>query len=154
MKTIITTIAISITSLFGFAQDTAELVEIENTATEISTEITGTTITVNVPVPKDEGSVFFSLQTEDNFLKGGISNLEAEIIDGKATVTFENVTPGEYGITLFWDKNGNKKMDFEPSGMPKEMYGVSNNGMSFGPPQWSDAKFMVDAEPQVLEIRM
>lgn len=154
MKTIITTIALSISSLIGFSQDTAELIINEDATTEVTTEITGTTITVNVPVPKDEGTVFFSLQTEDNFLKGGIANIEAEIVDGKATATFENVKPGEYGVTLYWDKNGNKKMDFEPTGMPKEMYGVSNNGMSFGPPQWNEAKFIVDAEPQVLEIRM
>jgi uncharacterized protein (DUF2141 family) len=45
-------------------------------------------------------------------------------------------------------------MDFEPNGMPKEMYGVSNNVMNFGPPQWNDAQFEVASEPIALEIRM
>ncbi|EDM44703.1 hypothetical protein SCB49_14065 [unidentified eubacterium SCB49] len=144
MNTIIATIALSIISLFTFAQE----------STQESLTETGSSITVNVPVASEEGSVFFALQTKDNFLKGGIANLESKISEGKATVTFKNVTPGEYAITVFWDKNGNKKMDFEVNGMPKEMYGASNNVMNFGPPQWSDAVFTVTNEPQVLDIRL
>jgi len=140
MKTFIATIALSITSLISFAQEI--------------TENSVTTITVNVPIPSEDGSVLFSLQTKDNWLTGGVENLEGQIADGKATVTFENVVPGNYAITLFWDKNGNKKMDFEPSGRPKEIYGVSNNVMNMGPPQWSDAVFTVAGEPWVLDIRM
>jgi uncharacterized protein (DUF2141 family) len=45
-------------------------------------------------------------------------------------------------------------MDFHLNGMPKEMYGTSNNVMNFGPPQWSDAKFEVANTPISLEIRM
>ncbi|MFT5077980.1 MAG: hypothetical protein ACI825_000734 [Planctomycetota bacterium] len=144
MKTIIATIALGITSLISFAQE----------ITETITETSVTTITVNVPIPSEDGSVLFSLQTKDNWLTGGVENLEGQIADGKATVTFENVVSGDYAITLFWDKNGNKKMDFEPSGRPKEMYGVSNNVINMGPPQWSDAVFTVAGEPRVLDIRM
>lgn len=154
MKTIITTIALSITSLIGFAQDTAEVIEVESSKQEIVKETNGTTITVNVPVQSNKGTVMFSLQTKDNFLRGGIDNLESEIIDGQATVTFKNVLPGEYAVSLFWDKNGNKKMDFQPNGMPKEMYGMSNNVMTMGPPMWKDAVFTVNDTPQVLAIRM
>ncbi len=154
MKTIIATIALSITSLIGFSQDTAEVITTETETVEVITKTTGTTITVNAPVGSEEGSVFFSLQTKDNFLKGGIDTAESNIVDGKATVVFENVAPGDYAVTIYWDKNGNKKMDFEVNGMPKEMYGTSNNIMSFGPPQWSDAVFTVTNEPQVLDIRM
>lgn len=152
MKTIITTIALSILSLIAIAQETI-VTSTTKTVTEV-VDKTGTTITVNVPVANDAGSVFFSLQTKDNFLKGGDANLESKIIDGKATAVFENVTPGDYAITVYWDKNGNKQMDFQPNGMPKEMYGISNNVMNFGPPQWSDAVFTVGAEPLVLEIRL
>ena len=45
-------------------------------------------------------------------------------------------------------------MDFDTNGMPLEMYGISNNVMSYGPPQWSDAKFEVSSEPVSLTIRM
>ncbi|MDX1462028.1 MAG: DUF2141 domain-containing protein, partial [Marinirhabdus sp.] len=46
------------------------------------------------------------------------------------------------------------RMDFEANGMPKENYGVSNNVMNFGPPQWSDAKFEVSTAPLNMEIRL
>jgi uncharacterized protein (DUF2141 family) len=45
-------------------------------------------------------------------------------------------------------------MDFDPSGRPTEMYGVSNNTMSYGPPQWNDAKFKVANTPLEMELRL
>ena len=145
MKTILVTITIMLSSLILKAQD-AVISEDTTSAT--------TTITVNVPVKSDKGSVIFGLFTEENFLQEPIQGLESEIKDGKATVTFQNVAPGTYAITLFHDKNGNKQMDFEANGMPIEMYGVSNNEMSMGPPLWSDAKFEVKGEPVTLDIIM
>ena len=147
MKTILVTITIVLSSFILKAQDTM--------ITEDSASVTATTtITVNVPVKSNDGSVIFGLFTEDNFLREPIQGLESQIVDGKATVTFENVAPGIYAITLFHDKNGNKQMDFEPNGMPIEMYGVSNNVLSMGPPLWSDAKFEVNGEPLTLDIIM
>ena len=143
MKTIIITIAFAISALLANAQTN------EVTTTE------GITITVSVPVTSQEGNVIVGLYDENTFMKAApLQGLEGDIVDGKATVTFTNVVPGIYGITLFHDKNGNKIMDFEPNGMPKEMFGVSNNIMSYGPPQWSDAKFEVSGEPIEMEIRM
>ena len=148
MKTILVTITIVLSSLILKAQNADSA--ITNDATSETT-----TITVHVPVKTSEGSVIFGLNTEENFMKSApVQGLESEIVDGKATVTFENVAPGTYAITLFHDKNGNKQMDFEPNGMPIEMYGVSNNVMSMGPPMWSDAKFEVKGEPLILEIIM
>lgn len=146
MKTIVFTITVALTSFFLNAQD-ASLTDSEL--------IEGTTITVVVPVKSDKGTVLFGLYDENTFMKAApLKGLESEIIDGKATVTFENVAPGTYAITLFHDTNGNKQMDFEPNGMPIEMYGVSNNVMSYGPPQWSDAKFEVDSQPLHFDIVM
>jgi len=144
MKTIILTLALAISTFLVNAQADSD------------SAITGTTITVTVPVASDEGSVLFGLYDENTFMKAApLQSLESEIKDGKAIVTFTNVAPGTYGITLFHDKNGNKTMDFEPNGMPKEMYGVSNNVMNtMGPPQWSDAKFEVADQPLELDIRM
>jgi uncharacterized protein (DUF2141 family) len=143
MKTIILTIALAISTFLLRAQtDDVSLIE-------------GTTITVTVPVASNEGNVIFGLYDENTFMKAApIQGLEGEIIDGKATVIFTNVVPGIYGVSLFHDKNGNKIMDFEPNGMPKEMYGVSNNIMSYGPPLWGDAKFEVSSAPVEMEIRM
>ena len=116
----------------------------------------GVTITVTVQnVTSNDRGVLFALYTEDIFMKGQpVQSAKGEITDGKTTITFTNVSQGVYGITCVHDANDNGKMDFEPNGMPKENYGVSNNNMSFGPPSWTDAKFSVENENLELEIRL
>lgn len=116
----------------------------------------GVTIMVNVPnVANNDGSVLFTLYTEDTFLKRQpVQSAKGEIVNGKTTVSFTNIPYGEYGITCVHDANNNGKMDFEPNGMPKESYGVSNNNMSFGPPSWANAKFSVQNEDLQMEIRL
>lgn len=142
MKTIIVSISLLLFSYFLNAQT-------DSTATP-----EGVTITVTVAVNSDEGSILAGLDDEAHFMQKGIQSQEGIIKDGKATLTFTNVVPGEYAIVLFQDKNSNKQMDFEANGMPLEPYGVSNNVMSYGPPMWSDAKFEVDDQPITMEIKL
>ena len=44
-------------------------------------------------------------------------------------------------------------MDFDASGMPTESYGMSNNPMSYGPPQFHEAKFELLDKDLNLTIR-
>ena len=112
-------------------------------------------ITVTIEnIKNNNGNVLLSLHTKDTFMKGaGIQNLSSEIKDGKIEVTFKNVAKGTYAIMALHDENNNNRMDFEVSGMPKESYGMSNNEMSFGPPQFVDAKFEVTDQSLNLNIR-
>ena len=112
-------------------------------------------ITVSVDnVLNNKGKVIFALHTADTFMKGpGIKNGESVISEGQAAVIFENVKPGIYAIMVLHDENENNQMDFRTDGMPKEHYGVSNNPMSFGPPQFADAKFDMKADDLYLKIR-
>jgi len=143
MKTVLFTLATIISLQLAKAQDLTPDKE------------SGITITVTVPVKSEKGTVIGGVYDEASFMKGAPNyGYESTIQDGKAILTFTNIPPGTYGITLFHDTNGNKTMDFEPNGMPKEMYGVSNNIMSYGPPQWGDAKFEVASEDIEMEIRM
>lgn len=130
-------------TLFLFSVSIASSQEISNT------------ITVSVSnVSSDEGKVIMSLHSEDTFMKTAPVQMETALIDnGKASVTFKNVEPGVYGIIGFHDKNNNDRIDMSSNGMPVESYGVSNNPMNFGPPQWSEAKFEVLDQPLNLEIR-
>ncbi|BAO74328.1 DUF2141 domain-containing protein [Winogradskyella sp. PG-2] len=138
MKNLILTIALVLTSVFSFSQ-----------------EDKGVTITVTIDnVKNDKGNVLMSLHTSETFMKGkGIIDAETKIKDGKVTITFENVLPGEYAIMALHDENENQRMDFQDNGMPLESYGMSNNVMSFGPPQYGDAKFKVEAKDLELNIR-
>ncbi|WP_339626144.1 DUF2141 domain-containing protein [uncultured Winogradskyella sp.] len=137
IKSLILTIALVFTSLFGFSQDT------------------GVTITVTIDnVKNNTGKVSFALHTKDSFMKGpGVLNTETKIKDGKVEVTFKNVKPGNYAIMALHDMNENNRMDFRENGMPLEDYGMSNNVMSFGPPQYNDAKFTVAKTDIKLNIR-
>ena len=113
-------------------------------------------ITVNVNnVTNDEGKIYFGLyNTKDGFLKMPFKAAGSSIKEGTASVTFEDIAPGEYAITCFHDTNGNQRMDFETNGMPKEDYGVSNNEMLMGPPTWESAKFTMTDAPPEMEIRL
>lgn len=115
---------------------------------------TGQTITVNIDKLQSEaGHILVSLHTENTFMKGnGIENAKSKIVDGKVTVTFENVAAGTYAILVLHDANDNEQMDFEPNGMPKESFGASNNSMSFGPPSFTTAKFDVSNENLEMKI--
>ncbi|SDH90472.1 DUF2141 domain-containing protein [Winogradskyella thalassocola] len=137
MKKLILTFALALTSIIGFSQDE------------------GITITITIDnVKNDNGKVLTSLHSSETFMKGkGTMEAETEIKDGKVTITFKNVLPGEYAIMTMHDENDNKHMDFQDNGMPLESYGISNNVMSFGPPNYDDAKFKVEDKNLELTIR-
>lgn len=114
-------------------------------------------ITVTVKnLDSNEGAVLFGLYTEITFMKAKPKfNAKSEIVNGTASVTFEDITPGTYAISCFHDKNRNGQMDFEPTGKPLEPYGTSNNKTNpNGPPKWSDAKFEVSGSPLELNINL
>jgi len=138
MKNLLLTSVLLLMTSFGFSQ-----------------EIKGQYITVTIDnVPSNEGQVLISLHTSETFMKGkGIQNLECEIKDGIVTFTFKNVANGTYAIMTLHDANDNKQMDFEANGMPKESYGMSNNEMTFGQPNFADANFDVKDEDLTYNIR-
>lgn len=137
MKNLALTIVFVLTSIFTFSQENAQNI----------------TVTID-NVKSDAGVVVFALHTENTFMKSeGIKNSKVKIEDGKATVTFKNVKAGTYAIMALHDENENNRMDFDANSMPKESYGMSNNSMSFGPPQYADAKFEVGNSDLDLKIR-
>lgn len=112
------------------------------------------TITATVSnVSSDSGKIAFALYNKTNFRMKPLQAKQTKIIEGKSTVIFENVEAGEYAIICFHDKNNNNKMDFKTNGMPLEDYGASNNNMSFGPPNYEDAKFTIIDKNVSLEIK-
>lgn len=139
MKHLILTLALVFTSIFSFSQSETE----------------GVTITVTIDNVKNErGKVMMALHDKSTFMRGqGIQNLETKIEGEKVTLSFKNVKAGTYAIIALHDENENNQMDYRDNGMPLEYYGVSNNSMSFGPPQFSDAQFKVEDKDLELNIR-
>jgi uncharacterized protein (DUF2141 family) len=136
MNKTILTLALLFTAFFCNAQDTY-------------------TLTVEVPnAASDEGMMVIGLYTEAQFMRAAPeTDANVKIKDGKAVAELKNVKPGTYAVMVLHDKNGNNQMDFESNGMPKEAYGMSNNPMSYGPPQFSDAAIEVK-EDQKIVIRL
>lgn len=105
------------------------------------------TITVS-NAKKDEGKMLVSLHNESSFMKSKpVKWASLDIENGIATVTFEHIHPGEYAVVVLHDLNQNNQMDFENS-MPLEDYATSGT-MSYGPPVWNDAKFILDKDTQL-----
>jgi len=117
----------------------------------------GSSVSVKIDnIKSNEGAVLFGLYTEGTFMKSKPEfTAKSEVVDGVAQVTFENIPTGTYAISCFHDMNGNDQMDFEPSGMPKEAYAISNNAVNmYGPPEWSEAKFEVTGEDVNMNLNL
>jgi uncharacterized protein (DUF2141 family) len=97
--------------------------------------------------------VSYALYDKNSFMKKPIQTQSDSPKGNKSTVTFTNITPGNYAVVCFHDANSNDQMDFQSNGMPIEDYGASNNSMSFGPPNFEDSKFEVSDKNVTLEIR-
>lgn len=62
----------------------------------------------------------------------------------KTELTIPNIAPGEYAIAVFADVNGNRELDSNFIGIPKEPVGISRDAKGrFGPPKFADAAFKV-----------
>lgn len=72
-------------------------------------------------------------------------------------VIFENIPYGTaYAIEVIHDANNNLKMDMRilPYPKPKEGFGLSNNTIRAGPPEYEKAKFSLDKPSVELSIQM
>lgn len=133
MQKVILTLVLFITGL-GLAQSQ------EKDSFSVNLTITG--------MKSDKGDVYVALYNSENtFLKKPFKTTIVKVTDKKATAVFKDLQKGMYAVSIFHDKNENKKMDTNFLGIPKEPIGMSNNAKGFmGPPKYKDAKFMVDKE--------
>ena len=87
-----------------------------------------------------EGSIVKEKRSEIGVFKG----LELYLEPQDSTQLSTEIPDGEYAIAFFIDANGNKKLDKNFLGIPKEQYGFSNNAMgTLSAPTFEQAKFMV-----------
>ena len=87
-----------------------------------------------------EGSVVKEKRSEVGVFKG----LELYLEPMDSTQLNTEIPDGEYAIAFFIDANGNKKLDKNFLGIPKEQFGFSNNAMgTLSAPSFEQAKFRV-----------
>lgn len=141
-KTMKTTIAclglILCFSITGLAQNTASL----------KVKITD--------IESDEGMLMVGLyNTAEDWLEEVFKSKKSSIENGQCEVLFKNVPHGEYAISVYHDENNNGKMDKYLGFYPKENYACSNQAPArYGPPKWSDAKFIIDKNHNEQTIKL
>lgn len=123
--------------------------------TYLSAQEAGCTITISLDnVLYDNGDLHLTLHSEDSFGNTeGVRSLVVPATTDSVNLKLENIPPGVYALVLLHDLNGNKQMDFHPSGMPKEPYATSGSSMEMGPPKFSSIKFIHGEEDQRLHLR-
>lgn len=101
-----------------------------------------------------KGGVILSLWDEDEYLKTPLKSIYVELADEETvTAVFKDITAGTYALGVIHDKNGNKKMDTNFLGIPKEKGGFSNNAPAkMGPAKFEKAAFIVGEETIIQSI--
>ena len=72
-----------------------------------------------------------------------------------ASFTVRNLPPGKYAVTAFHDENDNGKLDADPTGLPTEGYGVSNDARELlAPPQFAKASFDIGNQDKTITVTL
>lgn len=85
-------------------------------------------------------------------IRAGFVPIERGAHHARITVT---LPPGTYAVSVFDDLNGNRKLDRNMLGIPREPVGASNNPPArMGPPRFEDCAFRVGDKPEVITISL
>lgn len=114
------------------------------------------TLTIEaVGVQSSEGFIGVGVyNTDDTFLKKGktFAGTFESTEKGTTTITIPNLPDGTYAVSLFHDTNGNKELDTNFLGIPKEPVAFSKAKMkTFGPPDFGECSFEMISD---LEIKI
>ncbi len=106
------------------------------------------TLTVNAEnVVSSDGYIAVGVYAKaDDFLKEGkaFAGTFETSKKGTTTITIPNLPDGTYAISIFHDGNGNKILDTNFLGIPKESCAFSNAKMkTFGPPNFEECHFVL-----------
>ena len=96
-------------------------------------------------IKSDKGDILIGLYDDgQNFPKKVADGRVVKASKGGVMVSFHDLKPGPYAISVLHDENSNKDMDQSKIGIPKEGFGFSNNAKaSFGPPSFDKAKIQL-----------
>lgn len=88
-----------------------------------------------------KGKIHIGLYSnEKNFLQTTYAKIILPVEKLSDGVSFSNLPPGEYSVTIFQDLNNNGILDKAMS-LPVEPYGLSNNPSAY--PTYANTKFMI-----------
>lgn len=106
-------------------------------------------------VREQTGRVHVDLCTQAQFLKDCPIDGNSPARVGSTTVTLHNLKPGRYAAQVFYDQNGNGKLDRALFGIPKEGVGFSNDAkIRLSPPKWEEAVFDYDGQERTIRLKL
>lgn len=129
-------------------------------ATVFASSIQAASLTVEVSgINNSEGIVHIGLYDktagfpDEHQTTQGRTVSATDSVDGKATVKFESLLPGEYAVAGYHDINNNDELDTNLVGIPQEPYGASLGARNMlSPPDYDDAKFEINAESKRIKL--
>ena len=113
-------------------------------------------LTVN-GVSSNKGNICVAIYKDQNsFLKFDrvykIGSEQAK--KGSTLVQINDIPKGSYAVAVFHDENGNRKLDTNMFGIPKEPIAFSKGKMKmFGPPKFDECRFQI-ASNKAITIQM
>ena len=87
----------------------------------------------------------------------GHLEVKADIRDGKASLAFPALPPGDYAVVVFHDANDNDVIDHSLIGIPREVLGFSNGfalSWSSGLPTFDKLRFAHGDVVQTIDVRV
>lgn len=106
----------------------------------------------------DEGQVMMALFDSEASFDGPaepVRKAKLAIEKHAAAQTWSGLSPGNYALRVFHDRNDDGELDSNWMGMPKEPFGFSQNPkLRFGPPSFEQARFELGAEPLIVKVRL
>ncbi|MBD2251005.1 DUF2141 domain-containing protein [Nostoc parmelioides] len=113
------------------------------------------TVVVN-GIRQQKGAICFRVYaSEKGFPMSDTSEIQSGCtrVTGKSvTKSFSGLKPGKYAVAIVHDENGNRKLDTDFFGIPKEGFGISNNpivSIQTGTPAFSKSSFTVTKSTSV-----
>jgi len=114
-------------------------------------------LTVNVSGIKPvKGDLYIALHERPQYFSIPDSALMKTIvkIDSESeTVTFKDVPPGKYAMAVYHDENGNKVLDVNEIGIPREGYAFSGKQKGPGKPKFEEVAFEL-AGNDTIDLKM
>lgn len=101
------------------------------------------------------GRVHVDLCTQAQFLKDCPIASDSPARLGETVVTLYGIKPGRYAAQVFYDENGNGRLDRALFGIPKEGVGFSNDArIKLAPPKWEEAVFDYDGQERTIRLKL
>ena len=102
-----------------------------------------------------KGKVNVAVCDRERFLKQCAYSASAPAQAGETVLKVNDVPPGTWAVLAYHDENGNRELDRNFIGIPKENYGFSRNAPSrFGPPKFDDAAIELREGPNTAAIKL